>query len=159
LLQAEVSADQAPEALIALAGGSVGEAVRLANLEGVKLYQAILSVVETMPRFDRQKAQALADLTAGRGVEERRALLFTLIDLVLARISKAGVLGEQKSIEVVAGENAIFTNLCSNAQQARMWAETAQEISDRNANGLAVNLAPAALILDTVFRIQKTAEG
>lgn len=159
LVQAEVSADQAPESLIALSGGSVGEAVRLANLEGVKLYQAILSVIETMPRFDRQKAQALADLTTGRGVEERRALLFTLIDLIMARISKAGVLGEQPLSEVIAGESAIFTRLCPDAQKARKWAEAAQEISDRNAHGLAVNLDPAALILDTVFRIQKTAEG
>ncbi|MDG2341354.1 MAG: DNA polymerase III subunit delta', partial [Paracoccaceae bacterium] len=42
---------------------------------------------------------------------------------------------------------------------AQKWAYTAQEISDRNQHGLAVNLDPAALILDTVFKIQKTVEG
>lgn len=151
--------DETPSSLVALSGGSVGEAVRLANLEGVQLYQAILKVLDGMPRFDRQKAQALAEIATARGGEEKRALLFTLLDQILARIARAGVLGVAPETEVAQGEGALFTRLCPDAAKARIWAEAAQEISDRNAHGLAVNLDPAALILDTVFRIQKTAEG
>ncbi|MDP7151591.1 MAG: DNA polymerase III subunit delta' [Paracoccaceae bacterium] len=151
--------DDIPQSLVALSGGSVGEALRLANLDGVPMYQAVLKVLETMPRFDRQKAQALAEMSVGRGAEEKRALLFALIDQILARIAKAGVVPPPPESEVFPGEGAIFARLCPDAAKSRAWAEAAQEISDRNAHGLAVNLDPAALILDTVFRIQKTAGG
>jgi DNA polymerase-3 subunit delta' len=145
------------DGLMALCAGSVGEAVRLANLDGLKLYQAILSVIETMPKFDRQKAQALAEMTNKRGAEDQRELLFSLVENILSRIARAGVM--VASNEVVEGESQIFSRLSPTAAKARMWAETTQEITERNRHGLSVNLDPAALILDTVFRIQKTAEA
>lgn len=157
LSQAGVEQEAMSEGLLALCGGSVGEAVRLANLDGVKLYRAILSVIETMPRFDRQKAQVLADMANARGGEEQRVLLFSLLDLILSRIARAGVL--QNASEVVSGEREVFTRLSPDAHKARKWAEAAQEISERNGHGLAVNLDPAALILDTIFRIQTIAEA
>jgi len=144
--------------LVVLAEGSVGEAVRLVNLDGMKLYRALLGVLKTMPKFDRQQAIALAETATGRGSEERRALLFTLIDVVMARISRAGVVNNDGH-EVIAGEYELFKRLCPDASTARKWATTAQAISERNQHGLAVNLDPAALILDTVFKIQQTVEG
>lgn len=159
LQQAEVDGEAAGSELLSLAAGSVGEAIRLQNLEGPKLYAAILSVLDGMPRFDRQRALALAEMTAGRGAEEQRALLFSLIDLVLARLARAGLPGLPPPPEAVPGEQQIFKRLSQDPSQARAWAEVAQEISDRNQHGLAVNLDPAALILDTVFKIQQTAGG
>jgi DNA polymerase III subunit delta' len=156
--QANISLAENVDGLVALAGGSVGDAVRLTNLEGMKIYQSILSVLKTMPRFDRQLAIALAESTTRRGAEEQRALLFSLLDTVLAKIARAGVLLPDGP-EVVKGENDLFQRLCPDGASAQKWAYTAQEISDRNQHGLAVNLDPAALILDTVFKIQKTVEG
>lgn len=158
LTQAEIDLSGAQKGIVALAGGSVGEAVRLANLDGLKFYQAIVALLKTMPRYDRQMAIALADMTAGRGKEEQRALLFALIDLVLARVARAGAV-LPVGTEAVAGEHAVFQTLCPDGGKARAWAQAAQEISQRNQHGLAVNLDPAALILDTVFKIQQTAEG
>lgn len=157
LQQAGTDASMISEGLMALCAGSVGEAVRLTNLDGLKLYQAILSVIETMPKFDRQRAQALADLTTKRGAEDQRDLLFSLLENILSRIARAGVMVAEN--EVIQGESQIFSRLSSTALKARMWAQTTQEITERNRHGLSVNLDPAALILDTVFRIQKTAEA
>ena len=157
LAEAGVAPDAITPELLALADGSVGEAVQMLNLDGPKLYAAILSVLSGMSRFDRAKALALAEMTAGKGKEDQRALLFHLIDLVLARLARTGVLGP--GAEAMAGEADLFARLSPTPDRARAWATTAQEISDRNQHGLAVNLDPAALILDTVFKIHQTAGG
>jgi DNA polymerase-3 subunit delta' len=41
---------------------------------------------------------------------------------------------------------------------ARAWATLAQEVTERTRHGKAVNLDPAALILDTLFKIEKAAQ-
>lgn len=158
LQQAEIELPENASGLVALAIGSVGDAVRLTNLNGLSLYSGILNVLKTMPRFDRQLAIGLADSTTGRGKEEQRELLFSLIDVVLSRIARAGVILPDGP-EVIQGENELFQRLCPDNNKARKWAAIAQKISDRNHHGLAVNLDPAALILDTVFKIQQTVEG
>jgi DNA polymerase III subunit delta' len=52
-----------------------------------------------------------------------------------------------------------MARLSPDPARARAWADTAQLISARAVHGQSVNLDPAALVLDTVFRIQKTAGG
>ncbi|MFP4326783.1 MAG: DNA polymerase III subunit delta', partial [Paracoccaceae bacterium] len=47
--------------------------------------------------------------------------------------------------------------LAPTPEAGRRWAGLAQEVSDRLAHGLAVNLDPAALILDTVLKIKDRA--
>ena len=158
LQQSDIHLADNSSGLVALADGSVGDAIRLANLDGLKLYSGILSVLKDMPKFDRQKAIALAESSTGRGVEEKRELLFNLIDLVLARIAKTGATGSA-GVEILNGEGELFRRLSPDVATSRKWAVIAQEISDRNHHGLAVNLDPAALILDTVFKIQQTIEG
>ncbi len=56
--------DDAP-ALSELAGGSVGEALRLINGDGLALYAKLCATFERSPRYDRPRAIALADSTAG----------------------------------------------------------------------------------------------
>lgn len=84
LAAAGVEADD-PAALAELAGGSAGEAIRVANLEGVKLYRALVGLLSTLPRLDRAKLVALADAASGKGAEPQFELMLTLIDLFLAR--------------------------------------------------------------------------
>lgn len=155
---ADLDLSDSSDGLVVLAEGSVGEAVRLLNLDGMKIYRALLGILKTMPKFDRQQAIALAETATGRGSEERRELLFSLINIVIARVTRAGVLDSDGS-EVIAGEYELFKRLCPDSRSAQNWAKAAQAISERNQHGLAVNLDPAALILDTVFKIQQTVEG
>ncbi|MDZ4096688.1 MAG: DNA polymerase III subunit delta', partial [Paracoccaceae bacterium] len=56
-----------PARLAELTGGSVGEAIRITNLDGLNLYKSIVALFATLPRLDRPRALALADLGAGRG--------------------------------------------------------------------------------------------
>ena len=80
-------------ALAALAGGSVGEAIRLTNLDGLETYTAIVRLFSTLPRLDRPQALKLAESAAQRGAEEKLALLLDLMDLFLARLARAGASG------------------------------------------------------------------
>ena len=158
LAQAGIAVED-PEKLSALAEGSVGSAVQLANLKGLALYAEWVAILGSLPRLDRARAQALADAAALRGAEDRRALLLALLDQALARLARTGATGQPPFPEAARGEAEAFTRLAPTPWEARLWAAEAQEIGARLRHGTAVNLDPAALILDTVFRLQKAAGG
>lgn len=150
-----VDPDQA-QALAELAGGSVGEAFRLTNLDGLKTYAALIALFGTLPRMDRPRALQLAELGAGKGQEERFDLIVTLVDLFLARLSRAGVTRILPP-EAAPGESDLFAKLAPHAHAARAWADLAQTLSLRSRRGKAVNLDPAALLMDSFLKIDETA--
>ena len=89
----QAGGEVAPEdrvALAELAGGSVGEAFRMTNLDGLKLYAVLIRLMATLPRLDRHMALTLADAGAKKGAEAQFELIVTLIDLFLARLARAG---------------------------------------------------------------------
>ena len=159
LQQAGIDLPDNPAGLAELAAGSVGEAIRLINLGGMQMYRELVEIYATLPRLDRARALKLAEAAATRGADTKLGLLIALNDLLLARLARTGALGVPPRIEAVQGEGALLSRLAPTPQKARAWAETAQQISARMQHGRAVNLDPAALILDTVFKIQQTAAG
>ncbi len=144
------------QALAELSGGSVGEAFRLANLDGLKLYAALVRLFATLPRLDRPQALALADLAGARGAAETFDLLVTLIDLFLARLARSGVTG-QPPAEAAPGETQLLVRLAPVPLAARAWAELAQSLAARARRGKAVNLDPAALLMDMLLKVDETA--
>jgi DNA polymerase-3 subunit delta' len=150
-----VEAEEA-QALAELAGGSVGEAFRLTNLEGLETYAALIALFATCPRMDRPRALALAEAGSGKGNEDRFDLTVTLLDLFLARLARAGIT-RQLPPEAAAGEGALITRLAPSEAAARHWADLAQSLSLRARRGKAVNLDPAALLMDSFLRIDETA--
>lgn len=155
----QAGGDVAPEDRIALAelsGGSVGEAFRLTNLDGLKLYTALTRLFSTLPRLDRPQALALADLAAAKGAAETFDLLVTLIDLFLARLARFGATGHTPP-EAAPGEAQLLHRLAPSPQSARSWADLAQSLSARARRGKAVNLDPAALLMDMLLKVDETA--
>jgi DNA polymerase III subunit delta' len=144
------------QALAALAGGSVGEAFRLANLDGLKIYQTIIALMGTLPRLDRPRAIALSDMAQGRGNEMQFDLVLTLLDLFLARLARTGATGTTAP-EAAPGEAALMARLAPTPLHARAWADLAQTLGIRARRGRAVNLDPAALLLDTLLKMNETA--
>nr|WP_040671843.1 DNA polymerase III subunit delta' [Rhodobacter sp. SW2] len=149
-------ADRDVAALAELAGGSVGQALQLGTLEGLTHYRSLIALMATLPRLDRPRALALAELGAGRGNEPRFDLLVTLIDLLLARLARAGTLGHCPP-EACPGEAALIARLAPTPTAARIWADLAQSLGLRARRGKAVNLDPAALLLDMILKIDETA--
>ena len=142
--------------LAELAGGSVGEAFRLTNLDGLKLYGVLIALFATLPRLDRPRAQALADAGSGKGTEAQFDLIVTLIDLFLARLARAGTLGESP-LEAARGEAALLARLSPDPEAGRTWADLAQSLTIRARRGKAVNLDPSALLMDMILKIDEVA--
>ncbi|WP_299963496.1 DNA polymerase III subunit delta' [uncultured Roseobacter sp.] len=157
LAQAGITADQNTDALAELSGGSVGAALRLAHLGGLQTYADLVALADALPQFDRAAAIKLAEAAAARGAEDRRALLFELIDLLFARLARTGATGLAPGAEAAPNEAAILARLAPDAASARAWAQLSQETGARVRHGLAVNLDPAALVLDTVIKMSQTA--
>lgn len=157
LAQAGVDARDDTAALAELSGGSVGEAVRLINLGGLQMYRELVAICSNLPQLDRPRALKLAEASAMRGAGDKLDLLLSLTDLMLARLARTGAMGTPAAVEAAPNEAAMMARLSGTPQKGRDWAECAQEIGARTRHGRAVNLDPAALVLDTIFRIRNTA--
>nr|WP_319949136.1 DNA polymerase III subunit delta' [uncultured Shimia sp.] len=156
LVQAGAGADEGP-ALSALSAGSVGEALRLTRLNGLEMYQEIVGIFAHTPLPDRPRAMKLAEKAAARDGSDRFELLLTLFETFLARLARTGATGAAPTPEAARDEAQVLQRLSPSPHAARAWAQIAQEISARTRHGKAVNLDPAALVLDTVFKISQTA--
>lgn len=84
--------------------------------------------------------------------------ILNLIDLFLLRLVRAGATGQPPLVEAAPNEANVLAQLARAPAHARAWADVAQEISARSRHGKSVNLDPAALVLDTVWKIQNTAQ-
>ncbi len=155
LAQAGIDESQNTRALAELSAGSVGAAIRLSNLDGLKTYGELVKLLGSLPQFDRVRAVKLAEAAAARGAEAKRDLLFDLLDLLITRLARAGATGMPPEIEVAPGEADTFKRLAPDQAAGRQWAEVSQETSARARRGLSVNLDPAALVLDTLIKISQ----
>jgi DNA polymerase III subunit delta' len=155
LAQADLPMDRV-EALSVLADGSVGQAIRLAHLGGLDTYRDLVSLLGGLPQFDRTGAIRLAESCTGKGAGPHFAHLLDLIDLFLSRTARAGLMGEP-DVQGAPGEARLLARLAPHDAAARRWAQLQQDLSARIRHGKAVNLDPASLILDTLFRIEETA--
>ena len=59
--------------------------------------------------------------------------------------------------EAATGEAALITRLAESPRAAQVWADLAQGLSQRARRGKAVNLDPAALLMDMVLKLEETA--
>ena len=141
-------------ALAALSGGSVGEALRLAGQDGLKTYAQLVQLFATLPRFDRQKARDFAEGAGGRATADGDPfdLRITLMDLFLTRLARAGLMGAPIP-EAAPDEGDLMARLCPDADAARIWAGAQADLSARARAGRAVNLDPAALVMDMLIQL------
>jgi DNA polymerase-3 subunit delta' len=152
---APLPADMSP--LTALAGGSVGVAYRLISEDGLALYANLVALFQSAPGIDRERALAFCNAVGQRGGEVTIDQALQTIDLFLSRLARTGVLGPPAP-EAAPGEAALMSRLCPHVGAARRWAALQQTVSERTRHGVAVNLDPAALLLDTVLKINAGAE-
>ncbi len=156
LAQAEIPVPpQDAAALTELAGGSVGAAIRLLNLDGLNIYKDLLAILGSLPNMDRPRLLALSDTCAGKAREERLDLLLTLTDQLTARIARTGATGIPPQVEAAPGEVKALQHLAPDAASARRWAQSAQDASDRARHARRVNVDPAALVTDLFLQLAR----
>jgi DNA polymerase-3 subunit delta' len=156
LTAAGVDTGSQAAALAELSGGSVGEAIRVAQHDGLAIYATLITLFQSLPRMNRQALLGLANSAAGRGAEARFDMIVYLFDLLLARLARAGVQGPTP-VEAAPGEHATFARLSPSPAAAVLWAELAQTLGARVRHGRAVNLDPASLVLDMGLQAEETA--
>ncbi len=155
-MQAAGQSTDAQDALSVLAQGSVGDAIRMTQSGGLALYEEVIKLLSPLPQINRQAALSLAASCAARGAPTRFALLLDLLDLFLARAAKTGLIGEP-TVQGAPGESRLMARISPHDHAARIWATTQQDLSARARHGQAVNLDPAALVLDMLLKIEDTA--
>lgn len=145
-------------ALAELAGGAVGEAIRLVQMDGLSAYGRLVEVFARLPDAPRPLMLALAEMVQGTSAETRFDLVMRLIEQALARLARRGVTG-QSPPPAAPGEAEMLARLAPDARSGRVWAQVAQDLVERARRGRGVNLDAAALILDTLLRIDAVAQG
>ncbi|QXM25063.1 DNA polymerase III subunit delta' [Elioraea tepida] len=101
LLLAQHAPDLPPaeaEAAVALAGGSIGRALALAEGGAAELSAALARVFQGLPALDLTAAHALADRLARPGAEEGFALFMGLLRDRLAALAKASAVGQADAV-------------------------------------------------------------
>ena len=151
-----IGATERPEALAALAGGSVGQAIRMITMNGLGHYGQLVALMQGAPHIDRPAAIALADAAAVRGDVDQFAFMADLLDIFLSRLARTGIAGPPEG-QAAPGEAVLFVRLAPDAGAARHWARLQQSLGARARQGHAVNLDPAALFLDTLLKINDAA--
>ena len=142
-----------------LGSGSVGNSIRLIEHDGASLYRNLLSLLNQLPNLNGFELEKFIRTVSSNKSRGRLELLVEMLNTVIARISKAGITGQSSWNSILKVEKEVFAKLCPNPIIATKWAELAQSQSENLKHGLAVNLDPSSLILDTFFQIEDCARA
>jgi DNA polymerase-3 subunit delta' len=148
-------ADQEAGPLTLLAGGSVGEALRLTADGGVALYARLVTLFDRGKGIERSGMMQLADLVAGRGAEAQYEMVVRLTLTLAGRLARSAAIGS-RGPEAGPGEAALMAAVARNQAQAALWAETAVRVAAATSHARAVNLDPGQTIIDTFLDLDAT---
>jgi len=130
-----------PPALLSVARGSPGEAMRLASEDGTAILSGIDAILAPLPRtIDRAALHRLGDTVAPAGNDEGFAIAIRILSDIAAR----------RACDTGDGATA-------RANGAR-WAETAMAIQSDAERTRALNLDRRQALLDTCARIEEAAK-
>ncbi len=136
--------------IMALAAGSPGRALTLADAGGAALYRQILEVLESLPRLDPAALHRLGDSVTGKKAADSFRLLGELVDGLLQRLIAFKATGEPGH---VAEEGTLFNRLAPLAgldQWVEVWENAARQFP--RAAGL--NLDPKQVTITTFTKLQ-----
>lgn len=149
---AQLTPEQAAQ-LTMLAEGSGAKALKLAQANGLDVYDAMIEIAEDLPNLDFTRIHQFADKLAQRGNPQGFALFCDLMCEWLARLAHAGATGrglddprERKIAERLAVKN-------DPAAWAELWAEISHSLNRTNA----LNLDVKQTILRLFFKLEETA--
>lgn len=143
--------------LARLAGGSVGQALRLADEGGLELYRDMLGLLATLPRLDIEAAHAFAERFTRREAEPAYRAAMTLLEGWIARMVAAGARG-QGIEEAVAGEAELALRL-RQERSLDQWAELWEKIFRLVARADAVNLDRKQVVLSSFLSLAPAARA
>ena len=139
--------------LVELAEGSVGEAVRIVDGDGLEIYSNLVGLFSKSPGFQRGEATRIADRCSS---PESYKLTARLISIFLRRLALAG-LGRNSEVEAVEGEKILFQKLAPGPAASREWADSFFNLSRRAETAIQVNVDPYTTVLELLLAIDRKA--
>jgi len=152
----ELAAPEA-EALAALADGSIGRALELADAGGLVLYRSMIEMLSQVPAVDIARLHAFADQLARVDAEDAYRAGGELLSQFLARMIAGAARHQVGGEEIVAGESGAMQRLAACADPAR-WAALREEIERGFASTDQLNLDRKQAMLGAFFAIEQLAQ-
>ncbi|VAW18853.1 DNA polymerase III delta prime subunit [hydrothermal vent metagenome] len=149
-----------PAEIIALAGGSAGEALRLMEEGGAELARDLMRLVGSLPRLDLAFAHKLAGrLTAQKADPEFRLFCDLLLDWLAeaVRAAQTGQPGKFAALEPEGGF-AMF-NGHAHAPSLAQWAALWENLAQAHGRTLGLNLDRKQFLLNAFFALDSVAGG
>jgi DNA polymerase III subunit delta' len=143
-------------ALAALAEGSIGRALELADCDGLVLYRSMIDLISQTPRIDVVALHAFADQFARADAEDTYRTGAELLSQFLARMAAGAARRQLVGEETVAGERRAMQRLAARADPAR-WAALREDIEQRFTATDDLNLDRKQTILAAFFAIEELA--
>jgi DNA polymerase-3 subunit delta' len=140
----------------ALAEGSIGQALGLAEAGGVELYRAIIKLLSQIPRIDVTGLYAFADQFSRVDTEDNYRTAGELLLQVLARMIVYEAGGGLGAVDLLAEEAAAVQHLTVRANPAQ-WAALRDRIGQDFFNTDLLNLDRKQTILGAFFAIEDLA--
>mgnify|MGYP003330754658 CR=1 FL=1 len=109
--QINLSIPENDSAIYSLLGsGSVGNSIRLLEHDGANLYRTLLSFLNQLPNLSGFELEKFIGTLSGNKNRSRLELFIELLNMVIARISKAGIAGFTKALAVELASDKIRVN-------------------------------------------------
>jgi len=143
-------------ALAALAEGSIGRLLELAECDGLVLYRSLVDLLSQTPRIDVAALHSFADQFARADAEDAYRTAAELLSQFLARTAAGAARRQLAGKETVAGECRAMQHLAARADPAR-WAALREEIEQRFTATDDLNLDRKQTMLGAFFAIEELA--
>ncbi len=141
------------EALVQLAGGSLGNALRLAEVGGTELYRELLGLLQTLPELDVPLLHEFAGRVSGPRAGESWPVVTDLLSQWLTGLIKRHALGRDMP-EIVGGEAALGRQLQAGANLAE-WVEVWEKISRLSAEAERSHLDRKQVLLNVFHTLER----
>ncbi|MGH7048292.1 MAG: DNA polymerase III subunit delta' [Stellaceae bacterium] len=143
--------------LATLCGGSIGEAVGLADSGGLVLYRALLDILSAIPKLDITRLHAFADRLGRNDAEDAYRVTAELLLQLVARLATGRIAATMDpQSDVAAGEGALLRALDGRGESGR-WAALHAKIADAFAAADRLNLDRRQTLLGVFFAIGEAA--
>lgn len=143
--------------LARLAGGSIGEALTLADTGGLDLYRELVGHLSKIGHVDVRGLHALGDRLARAGAEDSFNMLGRLIDRWLATMIRDRARGTDIP-EILAGEQAVARDLWARGGLAK-WLEVWENVTRLFAQAGSVHLDRKQVVVSAFLALEDAVRG
>jgi len=148
--------DTIADEIIALAGGSAGEALRLMDEGGARLAAELMELIGSLPQLDLVRAHKLANRLTGQKADAEFRLFCELLLDWLAQAVRAAETGRPGKFAALEPEGG-FTLF--HLRPLAPWASLWENLNEALGRTLGLNLDRKQFLMNAFFALESTARG